>query len=192
MSSGDNSVDETEQQKALAEVSMSQWNDYLENYVPFENAYMDSVDEMNTESSYNQVSGLAALPIEATFSNAVEGAADSMTSAGINPNSGTFKANMDKLDTAKRSAKVDSMTQAQIGQQNRYLTGLQNIVAMGTGQETTATAGLADVASMSANSAYNQASSAITSSRANQQLAGALTGAAARYGLNLTNSSGDA
>ena len=48
MGGDDSKIEETEQQKASAEVAMSQWKDYLEKYRPFEDSYMEDVDRMNT------------------------------------------------------------------------------------------------------------------------------------------------
>ena len=187
---GDNKIEETEEQKALAEVSQKQWQDYLENYRPLENAYMDDVDRMNTSQQYNQVAGLAAVPVESEFSTAVADTSRAMVGAGINPNSGAFKSQMSKLDRSKSSAKADSISQAQLGQQNRYVGGIQNIVRMGQGQSTQSVQGLSDVASMSGQKAYNDARISISNSQDNAQLGGAVIGAGTRYGLQQTSDDG--
>ena len=190
MGGGDNEIEETEQQKALAEVSMKEWQNYLDKYRPFENAYMDDVERMNTTQQYNQVAGLSAVPVESEFSNAVAETSSAMTRGGINPNSGVFKSQMGKLDRAKSSVKADSMSQAQLGQQNRYVGGINNIVRMGQGQATEAIQGFGDMASMSGQKAYNDARNTMQNRNGNAQIGGQVIGAGVRYGLRQTDSGG--
>ena len=187
---GDNKIEETEQQRALAEVSMKEWQNYLDKYRPFENAYMDDVERMNTTQQYNQVAGLSAVPVESEFTNAVVDTSQAMVGGGINPNSGLFKAELDKLDRRKAEVKADSMSQAQLGQQNRYEGGLSNIVRMGQGQATEAIQGFGDMASMSGQKAYNDARNAMQNRNNNAQIGGQVIGAGVRYGLRQTDSGG--
>lgn len=189
---GDNKIDETPEQRAQAEVAMMQWKDYLSKYRPFEDAFMEDVDRMNTGQQYNQAAGLAAVPVESEFSTAVRDTSRAMVGGGLNPNSGAFKSNLSKLDRAKSTTKADNMNQAQVGQQNRYVSGISNIVRMGQGQETEAVQGYGDLATNSARKASNDAGIALNNRRDNQQLAGAVVGAGTRYGLNYIDNDGGA
>ena len=189
---GDNKIEETAEQRAQADVAMMQWKDYLNKYRPFEDAFMEDVDRMNTGQQYNQVAGLAAVPVESQFSTAVRDTSRAMVSGGLNPTSGAFKSNLSKLDRAKSTTKADNMNQAQVGQQNRYVSGISNIVRMGQGQETEAVQGYGDLATNSARKAGNDANIALNNRRDNQQLAGAVVGAGTRYGLNYIDNNGGA
>ena len=189
---GDNKIEETAEQRAQADVAMMQWKDYLNKYRPFEDAFMEDVDRMNTGQQYNQVAGLAAVPVESQFSTAVRDTSRAMVSGGLNPTSGAFKSNLSNLDRAKSTTKADNMNQAQVGQQNRYVSGISNIVRMGQGQETEAVQGYGDLATNSARKAGNDANIALNNRRDNQQLAGAVVGAGTRYGLNYIDNNGGA
>lgn len=189
---GDNKIEETPEQRAQADVAMMQWKDYLNKYRPFEDAFMEDVDRMNTGQQYNQVAGIAAVPVESQFSTAVRDTSRAMVSGGLNPTSGAFKSNLSKLDRAKSTTKADNMNQAQVGQQNRYVSGISNIVRMGQGQETEAVQGYGDLATNSARKAGNDANIALNNRRDNQQLAGAVVGAGTRYGLNYIDNNGGA
>lgn len=189
---GDNKIEETPEQRAQADVAMMQWKDYLNKYRPFEDAFMEDVDRMNTGQQYNQVAGLAAVPVESQFSTAVRDTSRAMVSGGLNPTSGAFRSNLSKLDRAKSTTKADNMNQAQVGQQNRYVSGISNIVRMGQGQETEAVQGYGDLATNSARKAGNDANIALNNRRDNQQLAGAVVGAGTRYGLNYIDNNGGA
>ena len=185
MGGGDTSVKETPQEQALAKVAMSQWQDYLKTYVPFENTYMDEVDRLNTGAQYDTAATLSALPIEAAYSEAVTDTAGAMVQRGINPNSAKFKEQMTDIDTAKRAAKADNINQAQVGQQSRYLDGVSNVVAMGQGQATTAINGMSDIATQSSREAYSKANRALQRNSDRRAVVGAAVGAGTRYGLNI-------
>lgn len=188
MGGGGSKIEETEQERALARVSMQQWNNYLSTYKPFEDDYMDNVDRLNTDEQYNQAASLAALPVEAAYSEAVNDTVSGLNSRAINPNSGVAKSAMTALDTSKRSAKADNITRAQVGQQSRYLGEMGNVVAMGQGQATTAVNGMGDLASLSSREAYNDTNIALNNRQQNRELAGAVAGAGTRYGLELNPS----
>ncbi len=181
---GSNKVEETDQQQALASVSMKRWSDYLDNYRPVENNYMRQVDAMNSDSQYQQAANMAAVPVEAQYSQAVNQSATGMLGSGINPNSGLFKAELEKLDRNKRSVKADMMNQGQMSQQNRYIGGLQNVAAIGQGQATTAIDGMGTISSMSAENAYNSANNAMRSTNETRGLVGSGLGMATSYGLS--------
>ena len=82
------------------------------------------------------------------------------------------------------------MNQAQVGQQNRYVGGISNIVRMGQGQETQSVQGFGDIASMSNQKASSDVGLAVRDRLDNQSVIGATIGAGARYGLHYADSSG--
>lgn len=184
---GSNKVEETPQQKAFAKVSMQKWSDYKTKYRPYEDKFMRDVDRLNTENSYQQASDLASVPVESEFTGAVMNTASQMTSGGINPNSGKFQEELNKIDRKKQQVKADYQNQAQIGQQDRYVSGVQNIVRMGQGQSTQAMQGLGDVASMANQRASNDANISAQNRYGTQQVVGGVVGGATRYGLQQSN-----
>lgn len=180
---GDNKIEETPQQRALARASMNRWNDYQQYYRPVENRFMEQVNDMNADGQYSQAANMASIPVEQQFSQAVTQNANQMIGAGINPNSGLFKAELDKLDRNKASVKADMMSQGQMAQQNRYIGGLQNVVAIGQGQATTAMDGMGSISSMSAQKASSEAGLRQQSINDNRGMIGAAAGMATSYGL---------
>jgi hypothetical protein len=184
MGGGGSSIEETKEQKAYADVAMQKWNKYKAMHKPVQDKYMNSVDRRNSQQSYNQVSGIASVPVENQFTQAVTNTAGALASRGVNPNSGMFKEELNKLDRRKQQTKADIMNQAQVSQQGRYTSGLQGIVAMGQGQEAQASAGLGDIASMANQKAANDAQVDSQNRYGLQQVAGGLVGAGTRYGLN--------
>tara|TARA_R110002167_G_scaffold91458_1_gene246082 strand:- start:155297 stop:155869 length:573 start_codon:yes stop_codon:yes gene_type:complete len=183
MGGGGDGVEETEQAKAFAETSNKRWNDYQQKFKPFEDSYMSDVDRMNSDSQYQQATDMSAIPVESNFSKAVEGSAQQMTQRGINPNSGMFKGEIDKIEENRQKVKADSMNQGTAVQQNRYVGGLQNITRMGQGQETEAVNGMADIAGMAEKTSINNLQNDMQSSSDNQTAVGTAVGAGTRYGL---------
>lgn len=183
MGGGDNSVEETEEQKAYADVASKKWQKYKTMHRPVQDRYMQDVERRNSDQAYEQASGLASVPVENQFTQAVMGTASSMSNQGLNPNSGMFKEELNKLDRKKQQVKSDIANQAQISQQDRYTGGLQGIVAMGQGQEAQATSGLGDIAGMANQRAQNDAQINASKRYDNQQVAGAVVGGGLRYGL---------
>lgn len=180
---GDGKIEETDQQKAFADVTRKKWEQYQKDYKPAENRFMDDVNRRNSDTAYQQAANLASVPVESSFSGQINQAAKQMTSSRVNPNSGLFKEELNKIDRKKESAKSDFQNQAQVSQQDRYTGGLQNIVAMGQGQATQATQGLGDLAGMANQRAANDAQNESQNRQGNRQIAGAVVGAGTAYGL---------
>lgn len=184
MGGGDSSVKETAEQKALAEVAMKRWKDYQQKFSPYEDDFMRKVDRLNTDSAFNQAGNMAAASVSNEFSGAINNTITGMTNAGINPASGMFRRELDKLQVQKAKAQADTVNQAEIGQQDRYTQGISNIVAMGQGQAGEAMGGLGDIANNANRYAANQARSNFANNQDTQAAVGGVIGAGARYGLN--------
>ena len=181
---GDNKIDETEQQRALADVAMRRWQDYQQNFRPFENDFMRDIDRLNSEDSYRRAANVGAAAVNSEFSNAINQSAVRLGAAGINPQSGLFRGELDKLERQKAKVKADTMNQSQVSQQDRYAQGLQNVVAMGQGQAGEAMAGFGDIAGNANRYARNEARNDMSNRLDNQAAAGMGVGIGARYGLN--------
>lgn len=184
MGGGDNKIEETPEQKALAEVAMSRWQDYQTLFRPYEDKFMRRVDNLNTEQKFSQAGNMASAAVGGEFSNAINQSAMRLGAAGINPQSGLFQQELIKLEQQKARVKADTVNQAQVAQQDRYTSGLENIVAMGQGQATSAMSGMGDIASNANRYASNEAQNQYRNNMDNQQAIGGVIGAGTRYGLN--------
>jgi hypothetical protein len=140
------SVKETKEERALAEVAQKKWTYYNDNYKPLEDEYMEKVDAQDTDGARDFATGMAASATTAEFGGAAKQVASGMAEHGINPNSGKAKFTMSGLSDAQAGASSEAKAQALNSQDDAYVGGLSNIVAIGNNKSTTATAGLSDLA----------------------------------------------
>ena len=64
---GSNEIQETEPQKAAAEVAMEQWDLYKNDLQKYEDIFIEKVDDLNNEREYDKLSGTAALGTAQAF-----------------------------------------------------------------------------------------------------------------------------
>lgn len=184
---GDNTVKDTPEQKYLAQVAAEQWNYAQEELAPLQNLYMNQVAEMDSPERKSYIQGRANLGTQSAVSDAVHSATAGGEVSGIDPSSGRFKLGVTEgvVNSAQSGGSVAS--QALFEQDSAKMLGLQNIVAMGSGQETQATAGLQDLSSISAENAQSDAYNSFNKNSANLQLLGNVAGMGTAY---YTNNSG--
>ncbi|MBM0511408.1 hypothetical protein GO616_08670 [Aeromonas hydrophila] len=181
---GSGKVEETAAQKALAEVAMQQWQLYQNELKPYEDLFMNKVDDLNREGEFDRLAGTAALGTAQSFGEARQGLADGMAAAGVDPSSGKYQEAMKALEADQALSQTDTANRAQSSQQDRYVAGLKDVVSMGQGQKAEALAGYNSLASTSLNKAAMDAQSKFNNKQAVMGLAGALGGAATAYGMN--------
>lgn len=178
---GSNDIPETEEQKASARVAMARWGDYNKMFKPYEEKYFKKVERMGGEKQMQQVSGLADRAVGAKYSNTINQTGKALAANGVNPNSGLFQKEINKLEQQKAKSRTDAVNQTQTSQQNRFVSGLQSIAQMGQGQAVDSVAGLGDVAQSANQYARHSASMDSQSAIANNNVIGAVGGAGLNY-----------
>ncbi|CAB5657583.1 Uncharacterised protein [Aeromonas hydrophila] len=181
---GSGKVEETAAQKALAEVAMQQWQLYQNELKPYEDLFMNKVDDLNREGEFDKLAGTAALGTAQSFGEARQGLADGMAAAGVDPSSGKYQEAMKELEADQALSQTDTANRAQSSQQDRYVAGLKDVVSMGQGQKAEALAGYNSLASTSLNKAAMDAQSKFNNKQAVMGLVGAVGGAATAYGMS--------
>lgn len=181
---GDNSIDETEAEKAQAEIALKRWGDYDSIFKPFENEYMEEVEGMNSEAQMNRASDLALNPLAKTFAQEGANIQRNFNASGVNPNSGKAKTSKSMIADAQASAEVDSTSRTTSTQQDNYVAGMQNIVAMGQGQATSAIMGMGDVASTAQTYATDSARDSLVDRENLRSGVGVIVGAGTAYALD--------
>lgn len=193
---GSNEVKETSAEKAQASVAADQWSYYQSNLKQYEDLFMDKVDSLNNESNYTKVAGDAATQTSGAFGQARQKTADNLAASGIDPTSGKYQSTMKDLTNKQVSSQIDTVTKAQNDQSDKYVAGLQDVVAIGSGQEADALSGYSSLASSSAAKAQSDAESAFNSHSASASGLGTAAGLYAAYGSKSggsnTNNNGSA
>ena len=180
---GSNEIQETEAQRAAADVATEQWNLYNSDLKQYEDIFMDKVDDLNNEREYDKLSGTAALGTAQAFGEARVGLAGSLAAGGVDPTSGKYQEAMGALETDQALSQTDTTNRAQSSQQDKYVAGLKDVVSIGAGQKAESLAGIGDVATTSLRKATSDAQSSYQSQQATAGLVGTLAGAATSYGL---------
>lgn len=181
---GSNEVKETEAEKAAAQVAAKQWDLYSNELKPFENLFMSKVDNLNSEQKYAGIANDTNLGYQSEFGKARNSAATNLAASGVDPSSGKFQGALNDITSDQVVGQIDTTNRAQSSQADKYVAGLQDVVAMGAGQKADAMAGYSNIANVSMQKAQNDAQRALSDKQAVGGLVGAVGGAAARtYGL---------
>ena len=183
MGGGDNEVNETEAERAAAEVAMKQWNLYKNELKGFEDNFIQRVDNINSDANMADAKEAVDLGYNKSYSDARGQAADTMAASGIDPSSAKFQGAMNDMTTEQAIKQGDKVNRAQVGEQDKYVAGLQDVVAIGMGQKAESLAGINDTASLSMRKAVTDANNDFNQSAAMAQTVGSVAGAGAAAGL---------
>ncbi len=176
MSGGSSGTDikDSELNKEMANIAKDRWIHYNEVMVPAENRWMEDLASQNQEKYYQRAAGSGNVATQKAIG---EQQAKALESGG---NTARLTAATDKGAEQQQSMATDVTSRLQADQTKRYLGGLGNIMAVGSGKEAkglTAGSTAADYANRYAMSeAANQDNSL-------EELAGMGLGAATRYGM---------
>ncbi|WAG00069.1 hypothetical protein NRZ31_04685 [Aeromonas dhakensis] len=163
---------------------MQQWQLYQNELKPYEDLFMNKVDDLKREEEFDKLAGTAALGTAQSFGEVRQGLADGMAAAGVDPSSGKYQEAMKELEADQALSQTDTANRAQSSQQDRYVAGLKDVVSMGQGQKAEALAGYNSLASTSLNKAAMDAQSKFNNKQAVMGLVGAVGGAATAYGMS--------
>jgi len=184
MSKGGGEVEETPQQRALAEFASNQMFDYEKRWLPVQKNLIAQAEEMGKADSSvrNRAEGRAAADTSARF-GAAEGALERQLS-----NNGTFGSSRSKLaitglgdDAAKSKGLGITMADQQVD--DAYTQALGSLAATGRGERAAVGDSLAQQASTSARQATADAEAALTERAGQAQVVGQLAGFGLQSGM---------
>jgi hypothetical protein len=175
-------VEPTEYEQAFAEVAQKKWQIYQNEYKPFLDQFISSADDFDSTGAKLFVRGAAATSTGAEFDRAAQTAEANLQTAGINPNSGAYKARVSGLRDVQGAATGENVVRAENELGDQYVKTLQNISAVGRGESAQAQAGLSDVAELSAEKARGDALKSLNESQNMKAAAGMGLSAAALFG----------
>lgn len=176
MGGSSNKVEETAAEKAASKVAVEQWNLYDSELKQYEDIFMQRVDNFNSESNMADAKASVDLNYSKQFGEARQQTADKMLASGVDPSSGKFKGTLSDLATDQALSQGDSINRAQVNEQDKYVVGQQDVVAIGMGQKAEGLAGMDSTASMSTSKAINDAQVSFNRRSSNAQLVGTLAG----------------
>lgn len=166
MSGGGGRPDETEEQRAIAEIAAQRFNRYKEVFAPLEDQYIQQVFDVRDQGNYETAGGLAAAEYQREFQNANQQAAGQMMGEGVDPTSGAFQANSAALRRAQAVKQGLGIAGAKVQNTDRFYQGLKGVIQMGQGQASEAIGGLSRIAETAQDKANAQAENAFTANSA--------------------------
>ncbi|WP_317177170.1 hypothetical protein [Pectobacterium sp. HCp5_1] len=183
-SKGSNEIKETSQQHAAADVARQQWDLYQGELKPYENIFMNKVEELNDQQKYDGIAGDVNLGYQQAFGQVRRQAADGLASAGVDPSSGKFQGGLKDIATDQVTGTIDATNRSQTDQQNKHVAGLQDVQAMGAGQKAEALQGYQGIAAASQQKAISDAESSLAKQQATKGLISTVGGALVSKGLS--------
>ncbi|EBM3221518.1 hypothetical protein M4F23_000099 [Salmonella enterica] len=181
---GSGEIKETSQQKVQAEIAMKQWRLYSDKLKPMENIFMADVDKLNNKDKYQNLAGVTNLGYQKQFGEVRHQAANQLAAAGVDPGSGKFQETMNDISGEQAIGQTDATNRVQSSQADKYIAGLQDVVALGAGQKADALQGYNSLAENSLRKAGMDAQAAYMRRQGNASLVGAGMGALAGYASN--------
>ena len=174
-------IKDSEDQKELARIAREKWTLYQDEYVDLENQWMGKITKGNDAGEYAKAGGIGNLSTNSAYGRAM----DQLISDGGNPS--RINANINHIAESSHQDRVGNVARMQVGQQDRYIAGLQNIANVGQGKEASALDSMHDAADISARSARESARTNFSDQQSRGELVGFGIGAASRYTLGLTD-----
>lgn len=159
-------VDETEQERALAEIAAQRFNRYKEVFAPLEDQYIQQVFDVRDQSNYETAGGIAAAQFQKEFQTGQDKLTDQMIQQGVDPSSGAFQENSAALRRAQAVGQGVGVSGAKVANTDRFYQGLRGVMAIGQGQASDAIEGMAGLARQSQEKAAASAESAFNRSSA--------------------------
>ncbi|HBJ7176182.1 TPA: hypothetical protein LDI53_002481 [Salmonella enterica subsp. enterica serovar Chincol] len=188
---GSGEIKETSQQKAQAEIAMKQWRLYSDKLKPMENIFMADVDKLNNKDKYQNLAGVTNLGYQKQFGEVRHQAANQLAAAGVDPGSGKFQDTMNDISGEQAIGQTDATNRVQSSQADKYVAGLQDVVALGAGQKADALQGYNSLAENSLRKAGMDAQAAYMRRQGKASLVGAGMGALAGYASNKFDGNGN-
>ncbi|UXD25303.1 hypothetical protein FORC065_2499 [Yersinia enterocolitica] len=185
---GSTEIKETSHELAAAEIAQKQWALYLDEFKPMENLFISKVDTLNQPEKYAKTAGTVNLGYQQAFGSGRQQTASALAAGGVDPGSGRFRETLGDVQRDQLTGQIDTTQRAQTSQQDKYVAGLQDVVAMGAGQKADALSGYSHIANHSLSKATFDAQKSLSNRQAVGQLVGVAGGVAARtYGLKDAN-----
>jgi len=152
------SIDETPEQRELAKIAAERYDYFERELKPVQQVYIDHALDANKASNYHRLAGTVKANTSSMLNEHLNGAESGMKAAGIDPTSGRYSATLGDAANAAGDVSADTVNRAQSQQQDNFMAGIGNVIAMGEKKATSAIDGLTDVAAKSADHAQQAVS----------------------------------
>lgn len=169
----DGQVQETPEEKALAEVARKKWNDVQKNIVPIQNEYLNEIQQ--DQGDYLDAEGSANVDTQAAFDKAKEKA--------LRPGAGegSLLKGLENMSQGRGGAAGESIAAAGHATTDRHYKGLRGALAMGESKSGTSQQMLTQSAQEAQQDEMVESRQDYLDRQATGEMVGAVAGAGGRY-----------
>lgn len=171
------------QTRALAAVAAEKWNFAQSKLRPLQQLYMEQVGQINTDQNKQYVRGRANDGMQDALGDASSAIAKQAHTRGLSLDSGAVSGANTDAAIAAASAGGDTANRGELELGNQEVMGMQNILNMGSGQETRALAGMTRMSRAASDDARSSAINTFNRRSANLQTLGTIAGAGTRAAM---------
>lgn len=179
----DNDPEDSPQTRHLAYVAAEKWNFAQRKLRPLQDLYMEQVGKINSDQNKQFVRGRANDGAQDALGAATGAISKRAAGAGLDLDSGRVSSSATDAAIAAAKGGGETSVRGEFELGNQEVTGMQNILNMGNGQETRALSGMKRMSQVASNDARQEAISEFNRRSANLQTLGTVGGAAVRYGM---------
>lgn len=178
MKNGGAKVQETEAERALAEVARERFADYKKRWQPLQIRAAELVKSYADPNSVDRqrIEGQANLGTRQAFTDADQKLEEAAQARGIRSGSARAKLGRVALDNAEATSQGIGQVGADQAMDQAYAEGLSKIMAMGRGQSSGAIEGMGTAARTAASRAQLDAKNALEDQMGNAELIGTVAG----------------
>lgn len=178
---GPSKIEETEEERELARVSADRWNDYVTEYIPFENKFIREIEV--TDQEREGLEGSVNASVNSAFNNVREKVSEQETQMGAAPGSGRFNNALERVLQKQGRSLGYNKVDAHNDMDKRQVEGLTAAIQIGRGKEADALKGMSDLAGDAHENAVSDAEQASTRREGNLSGVGTAIGGYARHEL---------
>lgn len=170
-------VEESENEKALADVANQDWQRYEHVFAPEEEQLIGEYERLGTPAYAQRSRDLYA-------NTTMQATPSAMAPAGLNPGSGRYVAGVNDANTATGAGLGRATNAADLATRGNYLQGLGSLIQLGRNLKNTSTAGLSAAANRDYAENVAEANADITREAGLYGGLGAVAGAGLYAGAN--------
>jgi hypothetical protein len=166
------------EERELAKIAKEQWEDYKTRYIPIENEWMNTVSGLNSEAVHNSVAGQASAEFMQAHPDRVRQA-----QAGMGAGQASRRSNMTEAVNTSANNLSQIKNKANLGITDRYVRGMESIIGIGQGQETSGLQGMTDVAEQAVQGRIENSKNRFKRDQGTLDGFGSLAGGSTAFGL---------
>ncbi|MEC4091578.1 hypothetical protein [Pseudoalteromonas rubra] len=185
---GDNTIKDTPERKALADISAQKYEHFDAMLKPVRNEWIEEMTGQNEQRHYDALQGKVSTGNASVFSKQQQQAQKALAASGANPGSGRYQRSLQELSQAQAEIGADTMNRATSAQQDNTVKALGSVVALGEKKSAEAIDGLNTLSAQAMDRSRSEAQDRMQTNQSLADLAGTTAGFA--YSAHKNNDEG--